>query len=139
MTCSLDQLSSLPCSVAIEAMQSFLKNVDSPEMLQTLEDQNVWSLFEKEDTYPHGVLHIARALSAGHNDLVQSCVDEISSSLTSIYDANRITVVSFYSEVVICEERALEGQNLIIIIVVALTSWYVHLVGRTRHPWPNRS
>lgn len=86
-------------------MQQFLKSAESPEMLRTLEEQNVWSLFEKEDTCPHGILHIARALAAEHFDLLQGCVDDISSSLTSIYDANRITVVAFYSEV--CNHIAL--------------------------------
>lgn len=81
-------------------MQQFLKSTDSPMMVQLLEEQNAWSLFEKEDTCPHGVLHIARTLAAEHFDLVQSCVDDLSSSLTSIYDAHRITVVAFYSEVV---------------------------------------
>lgn len=68
-------------------------------MLQLLEDQNAWTLFEREDTSPHGVLHIARTLATEHFDLVQNCVDDLSSSLTSVYDAHRITVVAFYSEV----------------------------------------
>ncbi len=86
-------------SVAVDAMQRFLKNSECPVMLQVLEDQNVWPLFDKEDTCPHGVLHIARALAAEHFDLVLNCVDDLSASLTSIYDAHRITVVAFYSEV----------------------------------------
>lgn len=86
-------------SVAVDAMQHFLKSSESPMMLQLLEDQNVWALFDKEDTCPHGVLHVARALAAEHFDLVQSCVNNLSSSLTSIYDSHRITVVAFYSEV----------------------------------------
>lgn len=89
-------------SVAVDAMQQFLKSSECPMMLQLLEDQSVWPLFDKEDTYPHGVLHVARALAAEHFDLVQSCVDDLSSSLTSIYDSNRITVVAFYSEVCCC-------------------------------------
>lgn len=68
-------------------------------MVQLLEEQNVWSLFAREDTCPHGVLHITRALAAEHFDLLQSCVDDFSSSLTSVYDAHRTTVVAFYSEV----------------------------------------
>jgi hypothetical protein len=85
--------------VAVDAMQQFLKSSECPMMLQVLEDQNAWPLFDKEDTSPHGVLHVARALAAEHFDLVQNCVDDLSSSLTSIYDAQRITVVAFYSEV----------------------------------------
>lgn len=80
-------------------MQQFLKSAECPMMLQVLEDQNVWALFDKEDTCPHGVLHLARALAAECPDSVQNCVDDLSSSLTSIYDAHRITVVAFYSEV----------------------------------------
>lgn len=70
-------------------------------MVQILDEQNAWTLFEKEDACPHGVLHIARALAAEHFELVKNCVDDLSSSLTSIYDAHRITVVAFYSEVMV--------------------------------------
>ena len=80
-------------------MQQFLKSTESPMMLQLLEEQNAWSLLEREDTCPHGILHIARALAAEHFGHVQHCVDDMSSSLTSVYDAHRITVVAFYSEV----------------------------------------
>ena len=83
-------------------MQHFLKSSESTVMVQLLEDQNAWSFFDKEDTCPHGVLHIARALAAEHFDSVQNCVDDLSSSLTSIYDSHRITVVAFYSEVCLC-------------------------------------
>lgn len=85
--------------MAREALEEFFKCTECPMMLKLLDEQNVWSLFEKEDTCPHGLLHIARALAAEHFELVQNCVDELSSSLTSIYDSHRITVVSFYSEV----------------------------------------
>lgn len=105
----------------MDAMQQFLKSTESPMMLQLMEDQNVWPLFEKEDTSPHGVLHIARALAAEHFDLVQSCVDDLSSSLTSIYDAHRITVVAFYSEV--------SGRQCVRWIFICLPShhsWYAH-------------
>lgn len=95
-------ITSCLCSVAVDAMQQFLKSSESTVMVQMLEDQNAWSLFDKEDTCPHGVLHIARALAAEHFNSVQNCVDDLSSSLTSIYDSHRITVVAFYSEVCLC-------------------------------------
>ena len=41
----------------------------------------------------------SRLLSENHPGEVHKTVDTLSSSLTSVYDAHRITVVSFYSEV----------------------------------------
>lgn len=112
-TIDADSKSSSPSctSVAVDAMQQFLKSAECPMMLQVLEDQNVWALFDKEDTCPHGVLHLARALAAECPDSVQNCVDDLSSSLTSIYDAHRITVVAFYSELV-CTLRENQAYSL---------------------------
>ena len=47
-------------SVAISALQQFLKCSESDEMEERLEQYNAWVLMEKEDTCPHGLLHIAR-------------------------------------------------------------------------------
>ncbi len=68
-------------------------------MLERLESQNVWPLFEGDETYPHGMLHTARALSEEHHALNKEVVDALSSSLNSVYDDHRVTVVAFYSEV----------------------------------------
>ena len=126
----------------------FLKCSESGEMEQRLEQYNAWVMLEKEDTCPHGLLHIARwvyvlytkanwyhipgdnllisvllhpcsslsplhsyplplppsplsyrALKEYRSEEVQRGVDALSSSLTSIYDPHRLTVVAFYSEV----------------------------------------
>ena len=126
------------CSVAIDAMQQFLKSTESSMMLQVLEDQNAWSLFEKEDTSPHGVLHMARALAAEHFDLIQNCVDELSSSLTSIYDAHRITVVAFYSEV--CSRHVAKILDADLRIhSLCFDSWCALYKRRERILWRSRS
>ena len=64
-----------------------------------MDQQSVWNLLEKEDTCPHGMLCVARAFVEEHPSEVQKVVDALSSSLAAIYDPQRITVVSFYSEV----------------------------------------
>lgn len=56
-------------------------------------------MFEEGSTYPHAMLYAARALADENFELVHMVVDTLSSSLNSIYDDHRITVVSFYSEV----------------------------------------
>ncbi len=68
-------------------------------MLQMMDEQNVWPMFHKEDTCPHGMLNLARFLAAEKFEEVLNCVEELCPSLTSIYDAHRLTVVAFYSEV----------------------------------------
>lgn len=47
-------------SVAIDAMKNFLFHTNSGAMVDFLEQQNAWTLMEKEDTCPHGCLHVAR-------------------------------------------------------------------------------
>ncbi len=68
-------------------------------MLDRLDSQSVWPMFDSEDDYPHGLLHTARALSEEHHSLNKEVVDSLSSSLNSVYDDYRVTVVAFYSEV----------------------------------------
>ena len=85
--------------VAIDSLRIFLECTESQLILERLGEQNVWPLFETEDTYPHGMLHTARALSEEHPTLNREVVDALSSSLNSIYDDHRVTVVAFYSEV----------------------------------------
>ena len=89
-------------SVATEALKHFLEITESTVMLQLMEKQNTWPLFDKEDTSPHAMLHVARALAAQNFELVEVCVEELSAALTSVYDTYRITVVAFYSEVRQC-------------------------------------
>jgi hypothetical protein len=87
-------------SVAIDALRQFLKVTGSGDILERLESNSVWPLMEKEDTCPHAMLHLARLLSNSYPEEVNKTVDCLSPHLTSVYDAHRITVVSFYSELV---------------------------------------
>lgn len=68
-------------------------------MLERLEQQDCWSLLEKEESCAHGMLILARALAEEHWDLVQPTVETLGANLMSVYDSHRITVVAFYSEV----------------------------------------
>ncbi len=88
-----------PHRVAVDSLRIFLECTESQLMLERLESQNVWPLFEGDETYPHGMLHMARALSEEHHALNKEVVDALSSSLNSVYDDHRITIVAFYSEV----------------------------------------
>ena len=88
-----------PSSVAVEALQKFLTCTESSLMLERLEQQDCWSLLEKEESCAHGMLILARALAEEHWDLVQPTVETLGANLMSVYDSHRITVVAFYSEV----------------------------------------
>ena len=94
-------------------------------MIERLDQQNVWPMFEDESSYPHGMLHAARALAEEHFDLVHSCVDALSSSLSSVYDDHRITVVAFYSEVR-CEY--VSWEYLFIVLTYFIHSLSAHWV-----------
>ena len=48
------------CSLAVEAFKQFLTLTKSDILLKTLDLYSAWSLLEKEDTFPHGILHVAR-------------------------------------------------------------------------------
>ncbi|CAI8027036.1 Maestro heat-like repeat-containing protein family member 1 [Geodia barretti] len=87
-------------SVATDSLKQFLKATGSEVILDRLESNGVWPLMEKEDTCPHSMLHLARLLSSSYPDEVGKTVECLSPSLTSVYDAHRTTVVSFYSELV---------------------------------------
>ncbi|XP_011410499.2 PREDICTED: maestro heat-like repeat-containing protein family member 1 [Amphimedon queenslandica] len=89
-----------PSVIAILAMRKLLEHTESEVMITFLDQQSAWSLLEKEDTYPHGCLHLARALSSQYPELILPIVEDLSSSLSSIYDPQRITVVAFYSELI---------------------------------------
>ena len=45
------------------------------------------------------IFFLSRALSSQYPELILPIVEDLSSSLSSIYDPQRITVVAFYSEV----------------------------------------
>ena len=48
------------CSLAVEAFKQFLTLTKSDILLKTLNLYSAWSLLEKEDTFPHGILHVTR-------------------------------------------------------------------------------
>ena len=96
--------------MAIGAFRKFLTCTESELMMERLEKQSVWNLLEKEDTCPHGLLYVAQALAEEHCDHVHSVVDVLSSSLMSVYDPFRITVVAFYSEVHLCTKICMHDR-----------------------------
>ncbi|KAL5467301.1 hypothetical protein EMCRGX_G031509 [Ephydatia muelleri] len=87
-------------ALAVEAFKQFLTLTKSDILLKTLDLYSAWSLLEKEDTFPHGILHVARGLAENYPQEVKPTVDALSNSLMSLYDCHRITVVSLYSELI---------------------------------------
>lgn len=47
-------------SIAINALKKLLEHTESETMIKYMEQNNGWPLLEKEDTCPHGCLHLAR-------------------------------------------------------------------------------
>lgn len=47
-------------SIAINALKKLLDHTESETMIKYMEQNNGWPLLEKEDTCPHGCLHLAR-------------------------------------------------------------------------------
>ena len=62
LVCILSWKFLLGYSVALEAMQEFLKHTQSEVMSTFLDNNNAWTMLEKEDTCAHGMLHLARSI-----------------------------------------------------------------------------
>lgn len=84
-------------------------------MLERLEQQDCWTLLEKEETCAHGMLILARALAEEHWDLVQPTVETLGANLMSVYDSHRITVVAFYSEVLHSQSYSISDLQYLVL------------------------
>ena len=91
-------------------------------MLERLDQQSAWQLLEKEESCAHGMLHLARALSEEHWDLVQPTVEILGANLMSVYDHHRITVVAFYSEVSLYGSEDIMSLHSVLLIQMSSLS-----------------
>jgi hypothetical protein len=96
-------------SLAIEAFRVFLISTESEKITELLDATGSWALFEKLDTFPGAVMTVGRAFGSNYQHQMIKVVEDMSSSLSSVYENQRIMVVSFYAQLICClDDKHLE-------------------------------
>ncbi|XP_052059790.1 maestro heat-like repeat-containing protein family member 1 isoform X2 [Mytilus californianus] len=92
----------IPSLAAVEAFRSFLQRSKSDDIIEGLDKEDCWEMFEDEERYPESVTILCRYLveSAVGGPYISKIVTSIASSLSSLYDPQRVTVAAFFSELI---------------------------------------
>ncbi|CAG2232807.1 unnamed protein product [Mytilus edulis] len=92
----------VPSLAAVEAFRSFLQRSKSEDIIEGLDKEDCWEMFEDEERYPESVTILCRYLveSAVGGPYISKIVTSLASGLSSLYDPQRVTVAAFFSELI---------------------------------------
>lgn len=89
-----------PLGTALECIKELIVRCKYDTLMQLIEEEDCWKLFEEEKTFPDGVVLIARALCQAIPQQVPKVVEQLNPTLSSVYDAQRIVVAAFFAELI---------------------------------------
>lgn len=89
-----------PLVTALECIKELLERSKYDKLMQLVDQENGWTLFEDDKTFPDGVVVIARAFCKAAPQQVPKVVEQLNPSLSSVYDAQRIVVAAFFAELI---------------------------------------
>ncbi|CAG12883.1 unnamed protein product, partial [Tetraodon nigroviridis] len=84
--------------VAAEALQILLARAQLDEVIKRLEEEKAWDAIKEQNTHISGVTLLARAMSKHAGPRLPAIVECLCPSLNNIYECQRITVTTFFSE-----------------------------------------
>ncbi|BFZ13379.1 hypothetical protein BsWGS_16418 [Bradybaena similaris] len=91
----------IPVEVAIKALKSFLEHAQMADMLEHLEKEGAWAKMKDDVEYPEAITQLARSLVIEEKEInVSDIVNSLTSILSSLYEAQRVTVAAFFAELI---------------------------------------
>ncbi|XP_064611998.1 maestro heat-like repeat-containing protein family member 1 [Liolophura sinensis] len=89
-----------PCSLAVVSFRALLVRAQSTDMIELLDKESVWQMFEDEDRYAEAMSILARAIATHHPEQVPQIIASLTSALSSLYEPQRAVVAAFFSEMI---------------------------------------
>lgn len=89
-----------PLGTALECFKELIVRCKYETLMQLIGKEDGWALFEDEKTFPDGVVVVARALCKAAPQQVPKVAEHLNSTLSSVYDAQRVVVAAFFSELI---------------------------------------
>lgn len=89
-----------PLATALECIKELITKCNYDTLMQSIDDEDGWTLFGDKKTFPDGVCAIARALCKAVPQLVPKVVDHLNPILSTVYDAQRIVAAAFFAELI---------------------------------------
>lgn len=89
-----------PLGTALECFKELIVRCKYETLMQLIGKEDGWALFEDEKTFPDGVVVVARALCKAAPQQVPKVAEQLNSTLSSVYDAQRVVVAAFFSELI---------------------------------------
>ncbi|XP_031575321.1 maestro heat-like repeat-containing protein family member 1 [Actinia tenebrosa] len=107
-----------PLSTALELIKSLLIRCQYEKLLEFIEKENVWKCFNEEKKFPEGVTLLARGICATTPQHVAKVATTLQSSFCSMYDAQRIVISAFFSELI--DQRCGGNVELVDVLLASL-------------------
>ncbi|KAM4568168.1 maestro heat-like repeat-containing protein family member 1 isoform 1-T2 [Fundulus diaphanus] len=84
--------------VAAEALRILLARAQLDEVMKRLDEDDAWDAMKEQNTHITGVTLLARALAKHAGPRLPAIVESLCPSLNNIYECQRITVTTFFAE-----------------------------------------
>ncbi|XP_061676018.1 maestro heat-like repeat-containing protein family member 1 isoform X2 [Syngnathoides biaculeatus] len=84
--------------VAADALRILLARAQLDEVLKRLDEDKAWEVIKEQNTHITGVTLLARAMAKHAGPRLPAIVECLCPSLNNIYECQRITITSFFSE-----------------------------------------
>ncbi|KAL3859489.1 hypothetical protein ACJMK2_009708 [Sinanodonta woodiana] len=109
-----------PSSVAVTAFRTFLERTKSEDIIEVLNTEGCWEKFEDEEAFPEAINILCRAAvnSSVSSQYVSRIVACLNSSLSSLYDNQRIVVTAFFAELV--QQKCMGDAALVELVMNSL-------------------
>ncbi|XP_046842253.1 maestro heat-like repeat-containing protein family member 1 [Xenia sp. Carnegie-2017] len=92
-----------PLKSALATMKIFLIRSQRLELSEFLDAEEIWNMFEDEETFPEGVCGLARGVCKTEAQHVRDLINVFTPVMSSAYDNQRVVVTAFFSELINCQ------------------------------------
>ncbi|XP_060075327.1 maestro heat-like repeat-containing protein family member 1 isoform X2 [Ylistrum balloti] len=105
---------------AVSAFKSFLERSKTKDILEGLEEEDCWTKFEEEDNYTEAFTILTRLIvtstvAAPHTSQIVAC---LTSSLSSLYETQRVTTAAFFAELI--NQKCADDSTLVELVMNSL-------------------
>ncbi|XP_067937977.1 maestro heat-like repeat-containing protein family member 1 [Watersipora subatra] len=92
----------IPLQTSAEAMLSLLQLTASEDMLNYMNDKDIWSKLCSHTDYISAIEQLALIVAKYQTDLVPAIVESLTPSLSGLFESDRIVSTAFFSQLIHC-------------------------------------
>ncbi|XP_069113199.1 maestro heat-like repeat-containing protein family member 1 isoform X7 [Argopecten irradians] len=105
---------------AVSAFKAFLERTKTKDILEGLEEEDCWAKLEDEDEYTDALMILTKLIvtstvAGPHTSQIVAC---LTSSLSSLYETQRVTTAAFFAELI--NQKCADDSSLVELVMNSL-------------------